>query len=146
MSRKVTIKYNKTIKIFTVDKMNDWENVANFLIKKLQPAMVVALKGDLGVGKTTLTQYIAKQLGVSKRTLSPTFTLIRNYTVNNKVLNIKRLIHVDAYRIKDARELFALDLDEELLTSKSVMIVEWPERIQEWINKQKKIIRVEIEI
>jgi tRNA threonylcarbamoyladenosine biosynthesis protein TsaE len=146
MSRKVTIGYKKLKKIFEVDELSDWEDVAGFLISKMKPGMVVTLKGDLGAGKTTLTQYIAKQLGVAKRALSPTFALIRNYYVKSRTLNVKRLVHVDAYRIEDDRELLALDLDEELLMPGSVMIIEWPEKIAGWIAKRKDIIKVEIKI
>ncbi len=153
MPRKVTINYKKTQKVIKVDEMSDWENVAEFLISKMKPGMVIALHGDLGAGKTTLTQYIAKQLGVSRRALSPTFALIRNYSVKRRTSNVerqtsnvKRLVHVDAYRIEDERELLALDLDEELMESGTVMIIEWPERVEKWIKKQKELIRVKIEI
>jgi len=173
MPRKVTINYKKTQKVIKVDEMSDWEDAAEFLISKMKPGMVIALQGDLGAGKTTLTQYIAKQLGVSRRALSPTFALIRNYVVKRKTSSllsrkegsnverpsyaeatagrrgtwdVGRLVHVDAYRIEDERELLALDLDEELMEPGTVMIIEWPERVEEWVKKQKELIRVEIEI
>ncbi len=183
MPRKVTINYKKTQKVIKVDEMSDWEDAAEFLISKMKPGMVIALHGDLGAGKTTLTQYIAKQLGVSRRALSPTFALIRNYVVKRQrseasakecrtssllsrkegsnverpsyaeatagrrgTLDVGRLVHVDAYRIEDERELLALDLDEELMEPGTVMIIEWPERVEEWVKKQKELIRVEIEI
>jgi len=146
MSRKVTINYKKIQKIIKVDELCDWEKVAEFLISKMKPGMVVALQGDLGAGKTTLTQYIAKQLGVSKRALSPTFALIRNYSVKRQTSNVKRIVHVDAYRIEDERELLALDLDEELMEQGIVMIVEWPEKIAGWVQKQNDVTKVQIEI
>jgi tRNA threonylcarbamoyladenosine biosynthesis protein TsaE len=147
MPRKVTINYKKAKKVFKVDKMSDWEKVAEFLISKLKPGMVVALRGDLGAGKTTLTQYIAKQLGVSKRALSPTFALVKSYIVHCISYDgVKRMVHVDAYRIEDDRELLALDLDEELLMPGSVMILEWPERIEKWIAKQTELVQVDIRI
>ncbi len=174
MPRKVTINYKKTQKVIKVDEMSDWQDAAELLISKMKPGMVIALHGDLGAGKTTLTQYIAKQLGVSKRALSPTFALIRNYVVKRQrseasakecrtsnverpsyveatagrrgTLDVGRLVHVDAYRIEDERELLALDLDEELMEPGTVMIIEWPERVEEWVKKQKELIRVEIEI
>ncbi len=146
MSRKVTISYKKTKKVFNIKELSDWENVAEFLISKMQPGMLVTLQGDLGAGKTTLTQYIAKQIGISKRALSPTFALIRNYRVERQMSNVKRIVHVDAYRIEDERELLALDLDEELMEPGTVMIVEWPEKIAGWVTKQDDVTKVQIKI
>ena len=146
MPRKVQINYKKTIKIISVNEINDWEKVANFLIGKMEPGLIIALQGDLGAGKTTLTQFMAKSLGVVKRALSPTFALIKIYYVRHGMNNIERLIHVDAYRIEDENELLALDLDEELLESGSVMIIEWPEKIKNWLSRKKNVIKVNIEI
>lgn len=149
MSRKVTINYKKIKKVINVDDLSDWEKVAEFLISEMKPGMVIALQGDLGAGKTTLTQHIAKQLGVSKRALSPTFSLIRNYNVGRGTIgtsDVGRLVHVDAYRIENERELFALDLDEELMEPGTVMVVEWPEKIAGWVAKQNDVVRVRIEM
>ncbi|MBU2566810.1 tRNA (adenosine(37)-N6)-threonylcarbamoyltransferase complex ATPase subunit type 1 TsaE [Patescibacteria group bacterium] len=146
--RRVTIKYNKLQKIFKVDEMSDWDKVVNFLLTKIESGMVIALYGDLGAGKTTLTQFIAKQLGVKKRALSPTFALIRSYNVTrlgSRTSDVGRLVHVDAYRIEDERELLALELDEELLESGTLMIIEWSEKIPKWLKKQSKVISVKIE-
>ncbi|MFZ6015307.1 MAG: tRNA (adenosine(37)-N6)-threonylcarbamoyltransferase complex ATPase subunit type 1 TsaE [Patescibacteria group bacterium] len=153
MARRITISYKKLSKVIKVDEMSDWEKVAEFLVGLMKPGMVIALQGDLGAGKTTLTQYIAKRLGVAKRALSPTFALIRNYAVESQMSNVEhqtsnveRIVHVDAYRIEDERELLALDLDEELMEPGTVMIIEWPERISTWINKQSEKIEVKIEL
>jgi len=147
MVRKVTIDYKRSKKEFEVRELSDWENVAEFLISKMKSGMLVTLKGDLGAGKTTLTQYIAKQLGVSQRALSPTFALIRSYKVQSaNYKEFKRLLHLDAYRIEDESELLPLELDEELAESGTVMIVEWPNKIPGWISKQDYVIQVEIEL
>jgi len=147
MERIVRISYKKSKKVIKVDELSDWDKVAEFLVSQMKPGMLVTLRGDLGAGKTTLTQYIAKQLGVSKRALSPTFALLRLYKVkSNKYKELKRIVHVDAYRIEDESELLALDLDEELMEPGTVMIVEWPERIQSWLLKQASVVRVRIEI
>jgi tRNA threonylcarbamoyladenosine biosynthesis protein TsaE len=147
MSRKVTISYKNIKKVIEVDEFCDWEKVAEFLVSRIKSGMLVTLQGDLGAGKTTLTQYIAKQLGISKRTLSPTFALIRSYKVqSNKCKELKRIVHVDAYRIENQSELLALDLDEELMEPGTVMIVEWPEKINNWIDKREDVLKVVIQI
>lgn len=130
-----------------MDNMGDWEEVAEFLIGLMEPGLIVSLQGDLGAGKTTLTQYIAKRLGVAKRALSPTFALTRSYKVQStKYKELKRILHLDAYRIEDERELLALELDDELAEPGTVMIIEWPERVKSWLSKQANIVRVGIEM
>lgn len=147
MLRKVIINYKKKKKIILVDEKSDWEVVAEYLVSKMEPGTVVALQGDLGAGKTTLTQYIARQLGVAKRALSPTFALIKSYKVQTaKYKELKRLLHLDVYRIEDERELIALELDEELMEPGTVMVVEWPEKIQRWLSRQTNVIHVGIEM
>src|SRR5688500_16931923 len=65
----------------------------------LEPGQIVALSGDLGAGKTTLTQGIALGLGISARVTSPTFTLISQYSPGSRRL---LLVHVDTYRLGDS--------------------------------------------
>ena len=60
-------------------------------------ALVIALNGELGPGKTTFTQGLAKGLGIKKRILSPTFIIVRHYLTGKKV--IKNILHVDLYRL-----------------------------------------------
>lgn len=166
--RLVTIKYDQTAKRFIVKDLSDWQPVADHLAKLLASGSIVALSGPLGAGKTTLVQYLARTLGAPKRATSPTFALIRIYkvrstryavrrglesypiTLNATVLRtpylgVGRLVHVDAYRIEDEKDLIALDLDEELLDQGTAVLVEWPENIKGWF-KDKNPITVNIEM
>lgn len=146
-TRQVTIQTKKSTKQFNIHTLEDWNDVAEYLIKLMKPGNVITLSGDLGAGKTTLVQYIAKQLGVAKRALSPTFALIRYYIVRRPRSDVRRLVHVDAYRIEDERDLLALDLDEELAEPGTVMIIEWPEQIPKWVKKhQAQKIAVKIKM
>src|SRR3972149_1991176 len=61
---------------------------------------VLALKGELGSGKTTFVQGLAKGLGVKKRITSPTFILMREYAISHQPLAISYLYHVDLYRLE----------------------------------------------
>lgn len=93
------------------------------LAADLAPDGVLLLSGDLGSGKTVLTQGLAAALGIDPREVqSPTFTLIREHEAGNA-----RLVHVDLYRLEPA-ETGALGL-EELLAGPGVKVVEWAERL-----------------
>jgi len=86
----------------------------------LRAGDLVLLTGDLGAGKTTLTQGLAEGLGVRGPITSPTFVIAR---VHPSAADGPALVHVDAYRLGDTLELDDLDLDTDLATS--VVVVEW---------------------
>jgi len=91
----------------------------------LKAGDVVALYGDLGAGKTTLVQGMAKGWGSLDNVTSPTFVLVNVYRRPDGLL----LHHMDAYRLANALEAEYLDLDSMLATG--ALVVEWAERIQE---------------
>lgn len=91
-------------------------------------ATVVGLKGDLGAGKTTFVQSVARVLGVSETVPSPTFVIARFYPiVQNSAFT--RLVHVDAYRIESEDELRPLGWSTILSDPKNLVFVEWPEKL-----------------
>lgn len=85
----------------------------------------VALRGDLGTGKTTLVQAIAAGLGVSDEVTSPTYALVHEYTSPRGPIQ-----HLDLYRLRDASQLAQLGWDD-MLRAQQVVLVEWPERAGE---------------
>lgn len=131
--RLVTVTHGQDCFRFSVPEVKDWNDLADYLAERLKPGSVVALSGPLGAGKTTFVQALAQKLGVKKMPQSPTFSLMRSYPIPGKKL-IKRLLHVDAYRIEEAREILALDLDHELADGKTAIVIEWPEKIGSWIS------------
>lgn len=90
-------------------------------------ALVIALKGELGSGKTTFAQGFAKGLGVKGRILSPTFVLMRQYEVPRD--RYDKLYHIDCYRMSDERELEDLGWKDIVSDPKNVVLIEWPERV-----------------
>lgn len=90
-------------------------------------AAVLALEGDLGAGKTSLVQQIAEALGVVRDVPSPTFVIMRSYEAKHP--RFKRLVHIDAYRIEDERELLPLRLEEVFADAEALVCVEWPKRL-----------------
>lgn len=95
--------------------------------KGLPPRSVVTLEGELGAGKTTFIQAIARGLGVSGRATSPTYALVHRYQGHRGPV-----FHLDCYRLRSPDE--AADLDwEGLLGEGDAILVEWPERAGEWL-------------
>ncbi len=100
-------------------------------------ATVVGLFGDLGSGKTTFTQAIAKNLGVEQVVTSPTFVIEKIYPILNSKFKFpySTLIHIDAYRLDLGQELLSLGFAELLNDPKNLILIEWPERVAEILPK-----------
>ncbi|MCJ7792791.1 MAG: tRNA (adenosine(37)-N6)-threonylcarbamoyltransferase complex ATPase subunit type 1 TsaE [Candidatus Marinimicrobia bacterium] len=92
----------------------------------LKPGCLLALYGELGSGKTTFIQGLAKGLGIKKRILSPTFVFIRPYPLSSK----GTFYHVDLYRINKVSEAAGLGLEEIFADPEAITVIEWAERIK----------------
>jgi tRNA threonylcarbamoyladenosine biosynthesis protein TsaE len=90
----------------------------------LLPSDLICLNGELGAGKTTLVQGIAKGWGTSDIATSPTFVLVNNYRRPDSL----EMNHLDAYRLENALE--AEDLDLERMIADGPLMVEWADRIK----------------
>lgn len=103
---------------------NETSMLGELLGEVVPKGTVLTLEGDLGSGKTTLVQGLAKGLGVSDTyyITSPTYTLIHEY--RGKC----RFFHVDLYRLTNSLELEELGL-EEILSGDAVVAIEWPDRL-----------------
>ena len=120
---------------WSVPSLDAWSLVAKGVASRLKPGDILALQGPLGAGKTTFVQALAKELGAKRVPKSPTFSMLRTYAV--RYGKIKRLLHVDAYRIDDERDLIPLDLDEELSIGDAILVLEWPEKVKGWLKKRR---------
>ena len=99
-------------------------------------ATLVALQGDLGSGKTTFVQAVARTLGIKERVTSPTFVIMKFYWLSkgvalptSKATPWKRLIHLDCYRLDKADDLLHLGWNELAANPENLILVEWPERV-----------------
>lgn len=115
----------------------EMHRVGERLARLLGPGDVVVLIGELGAGKTTLTQGLGQGLGVRGDVTSPTFVISRVHPTMN---GGPALVHVDAYRLGGVAELDDLDLDTSL--DEAVTVVEWGEGIAEGLSDSRLEVRI----
>ncbi len=101
----------------------------------LDRATVVGLYGDLGAGKTTFVQAVAKALGVSETVNSPTFLIFKRYQLPVTGSGYSSLVHIDAYRLKNSDELRRLRFSELLADPANLILVEWADRVADLLPK-----------
>ena len=102
---------------------------------------VIALEGELGVGKTTFVKGFARALGVKQKITSPTFVIMKSYKL--KAISYKLLYHIDAYRLKDHRELEKLGVEELFNDPENIVLIEWSDRVRQALPE--KYISVHID-
>ena len=111
------------VKIY-LDGEENTKEIGYRLGKLLTPGSVICLIGDLGAGKTTMTQSLAKAIGVDDYITSPTFTIVNEYEGNMP------LYHFDVYRIGSSEEMYDIGYDE-YINSDGVCIIEWANLIED---------------
>lgn len=127
---------------FSLDKIDE---IAEKILT-LSKHKIFLLEGEMGVGKTTLTKAITKQLGVKEVTSSPTFSLVNEYQSDDGLL-----YHFDLFRLEDLSEAYDIGI-EEYLDSDNFCFIEWPEKIMsilpeyhtlqlDWVDEQTRRLK-----
>lgn len=99
-------------------------------------AAVIGFSGELGAGKTTLIQGLARALGIKEKIQSPTFVLMKIYVLpRTGKLPWKFMVHADVYRIEQKKEILALGLERILKDPANLVVIEWAERIKKYLPK-----------
>lgn len=111
----------------TTHSPEETEQIAEDLAKKILPKSIVCLYGDLGAGKTTFARGFARGLGVEGNVNSPTFTLIRQYGIENG--EIQTLYHIDLYRLENNRSIKEIGIDDVFSDPNVIVLIEWAERL-----------------
>ncbi len=98
--------------------------------RKTKPGSVITLRGDLGAGKTTFAQGFLEALGADGSYVSPTFVIMKEYDlVNPSESGIRRVYHVDAYRLETPEAIARIGWEEWCDDPEGIVLVEWPEKI-----------------
>lgn len=107
---------------------------AEALVARLTPkedrATLITLSGELGAGKTSFTQALAKALGIEDHVTSPTFVLEKIYALPERK-HFTRLAHIDAYRLKSGTELSPLGFGALMQEPNTLIVLEWPEMVKD---------------
>jgi len=137
--------------VFTTKSAKETQNlgktIANSFLEKKESshpsnrAFILCLYGELGSGKTTFVQGFAKGLGIRTRLLSPTFIIVRRYPLKK---NPFLFYHVDLYRIDTMRDLEGLGMRELLTDPSLVIVIEWAERLETLLPKERMDITFEV--
>ncbi len=148
--------------VFITNSFEETQELARKFAKELKSGDLVALYGDLGGGKTTFTQGLAKGLGIKRRIISPTFIIVRcyelqnqkskiknqNYLLRSEVSNVKfksleRFYHIDLYRIESERDLEGLGIEKVVNDPKNIVAIEWAEKLGKILPKKRWDIKFE---
>lgn len=120
-----------------IESAEAMQDFGRSLSERLSGGDVVLMHGDLGAGKTTLTQGIAAGIGVSDPVQSPTFTLVREHQGRKLTL-----YHLDLYRLEDPSELESVGYEMYLEPHNGVSVIEWPERAGDWLPESFWLIEI----
>ncbi len=107
------------------------------LAEMLEPGDVIGLVGDLGTGKTSLTKYIARGLGIEENVSSPTFNIVKEYRSGRIPM-----FHFDVYRLSSGDELLDIGGDE-YFDAGGVCIIEWADIVESVLPLEALIINIE---
>ena len=103
-------------------------------------AAVYGLSGELGAGKTTFVQAVARTLGVTENVTSPTFVIAQTYDTTHDVY--KKLVHIDAYRLHDEQK-DTIEFSEVVSDPHTLVLVEWPDNIPGELPEGAKVLSFE---
>ena len=109
---------------FQIEKIEDWQKIVDEILPNLQHNILL-LKGNLGAGKTTFSQFLMKNLDSTDEVSSPTYAIVNEYNSPKG-----KVFHFDLYRLKKIEEAYDFGI-EEYLDNAFLCIIEWPEIYEE---------------
>jgi tRNA threonylcarbamoyladenosine biosynthesis protein TsaE len=128
-----TLNQKEMSKDFVITKSaEETRKLAENFAKKLKPGDFIAFFGNLGSGKTTFIQGLAKGLGIKRRIISPTFIIVRTYK-----LQPMTFYHIDLYRTESLIDLLGLGIDQIIKDKTCIVALEWAEKMGELLPEKR---------
>lgn len=123
--------------MFKINNLDDLQIFSEKLTSQLSAGDVILLEGDLGAGKTTLSQMVGRALGVTRTINSPTFNIIKSYQGTHLAFH-----HMDCYRLEDSDEDLGFD---EYFEDEAVTMIEWSQFIQDFLPETFLKLTIHVE-
>ncbi len=127
---------------YVSDGDQETKQIAADLVNSLTSGVVICLEGSMAAGKTTFSQGVGEALNIP-RIVSPTYMIMREYPVIGHS-TIKRLFHLDLYRLNSAEEIKAFDLEEIWSQPENLVLVEWPEKFFDLLPKKRIEVKIKV--
>ena len=113
-----------------LENENSTVKLGEIIADIIPQGIIIALTGELGSGKTTLSQSIIKKMMKIQDVSSPTFNIVNEYRDKNQTV-----YHFDFYRLEDENELFGIGFDDYLSDKKSIMLIEWADKFLDMLPR-----------
>ena len=113
-----------------LENENSTVKLGELIADIIPQGIIIALTGELGSGKTTLSQSIIKKMMNIQDVSSPTFNIVNEYRDKNQTV-----YHFDFYRLEDENELFGIGFDDYLSDKKSIMLIEWADKFLDMLPR-----------
>ena len=120
----------KEWKMIRLENENSTVKLGELIADIIPKGIIIALTGELGSVKTTLSQSIIKKMMKIQDVSSPTFNIVNEYRDKNQTV-----YHFDFYRLEDENELFGIGFDDYLSDKKSIMLIEWADKFLDMLPR-----------
>jgi tRNA threonylcarbamoyladenosine biosynthesis protein TsaE len=134
---------------YAIKNVNELGELVKIILKQIigRNIHIIALRGELGAGKTTFSQYLLAVLGAEGPYTSPTFVIMKEYDLlvadDQTELPFEKVYHFDCYRVGE-RDILELGWEEIIANPKNLVLIEWPERISAILPLERMEIDMEV--